>query len=250
MSIFITGDTHGDFTRFKKEIFREQAGLTKEDCVIICGDFGGVWNGSAEERYWLDWLDAKPYTTLFVSGNHENYDMLAEFPIEDWNGGKAQYIRPSVIHLPRGQVYNIQGKTFFTMGGASCHDIDGGILEPDDPQFKRKCRSLNHRGALYRVNHRSWWKEELPSDEEYRTARENLEQCGWKVDYIITHCGPTSVQEEVGGGFYKADTLTDFLEEVAERCQFKYWFFGHYHNNGVVRDKFILLYEQMIRLKL
>ena len=37
------------------------------------------------------------------------------------------------------------------MGGASSHDISGGILEPDDPQFKRKCRMLDHRGALYRV---------------------------------------------------------------------------------------------------
>ncbi len=89
MAIFITGDTHGDFTRFKKKIFYEQAELTKDDCVMIAGDFGGIWDGSAEERHWLDWLDwleAKPFTTLFVSGNHENFDMLAEFPIEDWHG--------------------------------------------------------------------------------------------------------------------------------------------------------------------
>ena len=39
MAIFITGDTHGDFTRFKKDIFYEQAELTKEDCVIITGDY-------------------------------------------------------------------------------------------------------------------------------------------------------------------------------------------------------------------
>ena len=75
MAIFITGDTHGDFTRFKKKIFYEQAELTKDDCVIIAGDFGGIWDGSAEERHWLDWLEAKPFTTLFVSGNHENFDM-------------------------------------------------------------------------------------------------------------------------------------------------------------------------------
>ena len=60
MAIFITGDTHGDFTRFKKKIFYEQAELSKEDCVIICGDFGGIWDGSAEERHWLDWLEARP----------------------------------------------------------------------------------------------------------------------------------------------------------------------------------------------
>ena len=83
MAIFITGDIHGDFTRFKKDIFYEQAELTKEDCVIITGDFGGIWDGSANERYWLDWLEKKPFTTLFVSGNHENYDLLAEYPVEE-----------------------------------------------------------------------------------------------------------------------------------------------------------------------
>ncbi len=90
MAIFITGDTHGDFTRFKKDIFYEQAELTKEDCVIITGDFGGIWDGSANERYWLDWLEKKPFTTLFVSGNHENYDLLAEYPVEEWCGGQVQ----------------------------------------------------------------------------------------------------------------------------------------------------------------
>ena len=154
MAIFITGDTHGDFIRFKKKIFYEQAELTKDDCVMIVGDFGDIWDGSAEDRHWLGWLEAKPFTTLFVSGNHENFDMLAEFPIEDWHGGRVQRVRPSVIHLMRGQIYDIQGRTFFTMGGASSHDIQDGILEPDDPLFKKKCRRLDARGAMYRVNHR------------------------------------------------------------------------------------------------
>jgi hypothetical protein len=85
-------------------------------------------------------LEEKPFTTLFGSGNHENFDLLAEYPVEDWHGGKVQRIRPSVIHLMRGQVYSIQGKTFFTMGGASSHDINGGILEPDDPLFEKNAR--------------------------------------------------------------------------------------------------------------
>ena len=140
---------------------------------------------------------------------------------------QVQRIRPSVLHLMRGQIYDIQGKTFFTMGGASSHDIQDGILEPDDPQFKRKCRILNHRGALYRVNHRSWWKDELPCEDEYQTTRANLNRAGWTVDCIISHCCPTSVQDELSGGFYKADALTDFLEEVSQRCRFKYHFFGH-----------------------
>jgi hypothetical protein len=29
------------------------------------------------------------------------------YPIEEWNGGKIQRIRPSVIHLMRGQVFEL-----------------------------------------------------------------------------------------------------------------------------------------------
>ena len=209
MSIYITGDTHGEFTRFKKDIFYEQTSLTKNDYVIICGDFGGVWDG-----------------------------------------GKVQRIRPSVIHLMRGQVYEIEGKTFFTMGGGSSHDVSDGILEPDDPLFKQKRKRLDARKALYRVNHQSWWKEELPSDEEYETAKANLERYGWEVDYIISHCCPTSIQDALSGGTYLADRLRGFFEEVSQRCQFKYWFCGHYHLNEILKQRYVLLYEQIIQLRL
>ena len=250
MTVFITGDVHGDFSRFKKEIFYEQAELTKDDYLIVTGDFGGLWDGSPNERHWLDWLDARPFTTLFVSGNHENFDMLAKLPKEEWHGGEVQRVRPSVIHLMRGQIYSIGGKKFFTMGRASSHDVSGGILEPDDPEFRKKRKRLEASGALYRVNHRSWWAAELPSEEECQTARANLEKHGWAVDYIISHCCPTSVQDELSGGAYKADHLTDFLEEVSQKCEFRYWFFGHYHDDGVVGKKYVLLYRQIIKLKL
>ena len=214
MAIYITGDTHGDFTRFKEELFPEQANMTKDDYVMICGDFGGVWDGDERDDEKLDWLESRPFTTAFVTGNHENYDALQAYPLKQWRGGAIRRIRPSVILLERGQVFNLCGKRFFTMGGASSHDIQDGILEPDDPLFKKKCRELDARGAMYRVNHLSWWKEELPSEEEYRAARASLDRVGWEVDYILTHCCSTSVQDELSGGFYQADTLTDFLDKV------------------------------------
>ena len=37
--IFVTGDTHGDFLRFEGECFPEQKQMTKDDYVIICGDY-------------------------------------------------------------------------------------------------------------------------------------------------------------------------------------------------------------------
>ena len=160
--IYLTGDLHGDFRRLSPERFREQEVLSKEDILLACGDFGGVWYGDERDDEKLDWLESRPFTTAFVTGNHENYDALQAYPLKQWRGGAIRRIRPSVILLERGQVFNLCGKRFFTMGGASSHDIQDGILEPDDPLFRLKQRTLDARDAMYRVNHLSWWKEELP----------------------------------------------------------------------------------------
>lgn len=246
--MFATGDTHADFRRFDKSIFFEQDKLTKNDYVIVCGDFG-IWDNSSRENYWLDWLDEKPFTTLFVAGNHSNYELLATYPTTDWKGGRAQFIRSSVIHLTRGQIFDIDGKRIFAMGGASSHDIQDGILEPNAPDFRTKRKTLDARGAMYRVNHISWWKEELPSEPEYQTALENLETCNWKVDYVVSHCCPTSVHDIIGAGLYQPDALTNFFEDIKSRLDFKYWLFGHYHDNRIIGQKYILLYEQIIELE-
>ena len=147
MEIYITGDLHGDLRRFQPEIFYEQEGLTKEDLVLVAGDFGCVWHGDERDDEGLDWLEGRPFTTAFVTGNHENYDALRKYPLAEWRGGSIRRIRPSVILLERGQIFDLGGKRFFTMGGASSHDIQDGILEPDDPLFKKKCRRLDAGGA-------------------------------------------------------------------------------------------------------
>lgn len=249
--IFITGDCHQNFERFNASIFPEQNEMTKEDYVIICGDFGGIWSKdkeSNEETMLLDWLDYKSYTTLFVDGNHENFDRLYALPTEEWCGGKIHRIRDSVIHLMRGQVFDIEGISFFTFGGATSHDIDGGILEPDDPDFKNKRKELGKGILPYRINHVSWWAQELPSEEEMEEGLRNLAVHKNMVDFIVTHCCSSSTQALLGGGLYKPDILTKYLEEVKQRTEYKKWFFGHYHNNKNVNAEEILLYEQIIRI--
>lgn len=249
--IYITGDCHQDFERFNIDIFPEQKEMTKDDCVIICGDFGGVWNRNEEssrEAKLMDWLENRPFTTLFVDGNHENFDRLYAYPVEKWHGGKVHKIRPSVIHLMRGQVFEIDGKSIFAFGGASSHDIAGGILEPDDPDFKKKKKKLDQGWYPYRVNHVSWWKQELPSEEEMQEGIENLAAHDNKVDFIVTHCCASSTQNLLGGGLYKTDILTEYHEKIRQNTSFKKWFFGHYHDNRNVNIEEILIYEQMIRI--
>lgn len=88
--IYITGDTHGDFTRFSaKRLRRTGMELTKEDYIIICGDFGLCWAKDKTFEYHCKNFEEKPYTILWVQGNHENYDMIREYPLEEWHGGRC-----------------------------------------------------------------------------------------------------------------------------------------------------------------
>lgn len=243
--LYITGDTHGDWmSRLNTDAFLEQKDMTKDDYILILGDFG-IWDNSKREKYNLDWLEKKPFTTLFISGNHDNYDILDSLPVSEWHGGKVNFIRPSVIHLMRGEVYSIEGKTFFAFGGASSHDIRDGILEKDDPRVKQWSRDYS---KMFRINHMSWWERELPSEEEMQNGINNLDKYDWKVDYIITHSPPASVVALLGQGLYEQDRLTKYLEQIRTGTDYRLMFNGHMHINRLINEKDILLYEQIIRL--
>ena len=246
--IYITGDTHSDFSRFTEENFPIQSEMTKDDYIIICGDFGGVWTFEEEskrEKEALDWLNNKNFTTLFVDGNHENYTRLYNYPIEEWKGGKVHKIRDSVLHLMRGEIFDIDNKKIFAFGGARSHDIQDGILNLDEEE---KIYEYRKRGAYFRIRDFSWWDLELPTKEEMKNGINNLEKVNYKVDYIISHCCTTSVQALINPT-YKRDILTDYLQQISEKCTFKRWYFGHYHDYKQVNSQFTLLYEDILMLE-
>ena len=248
MAIYVTGDIHGNPSRLSTDIFPEQKEMTKEDYVILLGDVGLVWDYKGEsknEKYWLDWLETKSFTTLFIDGNHENFSRLISYEVSEFCGGNASFIRPSVIHLKRGQVLNLQGKKFFTFGGAKSHDISDGILEPGDKRIKEWDKDYN---KMFRVNGVSWWREEMPSQEEMDEGICNLQKENNKVDYILTHCPPTSVLKQMNNN-YGSDYLTDYLQAIKENIKYKKWLFGHMHaNENYQWDKAACLYEQIVRI--
>lgn len=254
--IFVTGDCHSEFNKLSSAAFPEQKDMTKDDVVIICGDFGGIWDTDTDSRYenyWLQWLDEKPFTTVFVDGNHENFDRLnSEFETVPFYGGQAHRIRNSVYHLMRGEVYTIQGKTFFTFGGAASHDIQDGILDsndfPSEAHFKETVRQWRKRKKQFRVKNVSWWPEEMPSEADYQHAEATLSAVHHTVDYVITHCAPQSVLRKLWQNPPTPDELTLYFDDLAGRLQFGHWFFGHYHEDRKIDDRFILLYDQLIRI--
>lgn len=222
--IYITGDVHCpiDIKKLNTTHWQEQKNLTRDDYLIVCGDMGLVWHGrDKEDKYWQQWFESKPFTTLFVDGNHENHPKLNAYLAEEWKGGKVHKLRPHVYHLMRGQVYDIDGITIFTMGGASSHDKE------------------------YRTDGLDWWPEELPTHAEYDEAIANLEKHNWSVNLIVTHCAADSIQKQLAY-WYEKDKLTNFLQVVVkERVDYKHWYFGHYHDDIDIDDKHHCIYQEV-----
>lgn len=227
--IFITGDTHADYDwkKLTTKCFPEQKELTKDDYVIIAGDFGGVFLLDRTDKYIQKTYNERNFTTLFVDGNHENHDALDAYPVEEWHGGKIHKIADSVFHLMRGQVFELGGKNFFTMGGAESTD------------------------RQYRKEGKTWWAREMPSIEEYEEAITNLEKCGGKVAYVITHCAPEATLCALNMPdmyFRSPNELTSFFDTIAQTIQFKDWYFGHYHDDSDC-GKFHLLYRRIVEVE-
>ena len=228
--IFVTGDTHG-CTDFAKLLWLVHVypNLTKNDYVIIAGDFGAVWDKDTLEEDLKPYSDL-PFTVLFVDGNHENFELLNAYPIEMWNGGKVHKIKPDIIHLMRGQVFEMDGKTFFTFGGATSIDKD--------------IRLAFGYG---------WWEQELPTFTELDEGMANLKRYSNKVDYIITHaCGeralmypPLRTRSSKMQAFPENQLLSNFEDTV----EYTHWYFGHYHLDGDLNDKMTVLYQEFRKLE-
>jgi len=230
--IYITGDTHGDIDIHKLTArkWTKQNELTRDDYLIICGDFGGVWYGNQKDNYILNWHENKSYTTLWIDGNHENFDALRQYPVEVWKGGKVQFIRPHIIHLMRGQIYQIDGSTFFTFGGGSSSDRE------------------------YRKEGKSWWADEIPTVGEMTEAVTNLKQYRNQIDYVITHAAPQTVLWNDIPSHRAALRLQcpceEFLETVMNQITYKAWFCGHYHQDiHIPHKRTRAMYDDIISLE-
>lgn len=251
--IYITGDCHANWTKFSKPVFQDQMKMSRDDYVIVCGDFG-IWNDDAEERWWFDWMSKKPFTILFVDGNHENFDRLYsdEFEVLDFKGGKVHRIRDNVLHLMRGYVFSICGKKIFTFGGARSHDIFNGILDRNDfnnnEAFRQTIRRWKKQGKVFRVNHESWWGQELPNQKEMAFGLETLRQNNNKVDYIISHCCPQRIASIYSLGTFEPDVLTEYFDVIDNTVSFSKWYFGHYHNDISILDKYEMRYKKIERV--
>lgn len=229
--IFVTGDLHGEIDIKKlgsKSWPLGRQELTKEDYLIITGDFGLVWDDSPQCNWWLNWLHECPWTTLFVDGNHENFDLLEQYPVEEMFGGQVARINDSVFWLKRGEVFVINEQRIFVFGGGMSHDQD------------------------WRTPGKTWWPQEQSKQCDFDNAIKNLEKYNWCVDFVLSHVPPYC---EVLGFMPRAYALkgygTDWtehhLDELKSRLSFERWYFGHLHMDQT-EGRFTCIYYKIVEL--
>ncbi len=159
------------------------------------------------------------------NGNCNFSRIYSEFPIIDFNGAKFYQIRKNIYFVKHGEIFTIENKKFFVFGGASSVDKD------------------------QRIEGKSWWREEEASYMDQKLALENLTKHKNKVDYILTHTAPKSIMEDYFGIYDRIDSTSRFLEEVKNDIQFTRWYFGHFHKNISLNDKFTCLWQVIEELK-
>ena len=152
--VFITADTHGELERLTDKKLKY---IKKYDTVIVLGDFGFVWDGSARQDRNLKKIAKLPFRVLFIDGYNENFTALEKYPDTVYHGAQAKEICPGqVYYIKRGEILEIEDMKLLCFGGADDYIPD---IFSDNP----------------------------PRQEDFDRCTANLEKSGWKVDYIVTH---------------------------------------------------------------
>lgn len=227
MAVYITGDCHADFTKIYT--FADRMDLGPDDYIIVLGDMGLFWrNDKRDANVVIKDFEARyNFNLYFIDGNHENFKILNSLEEDENHMG---YISKHIRHLKRGRRYNIDGKDILAIGGADSVD-----------KFRR-------------TPGLSWWEEEVITDEDIGRIDPG------QYDYVLTHTCPTSIFNEnkmylCTLGNIVDDNNPDFkisnnkLEQVLNFIDFKHWYFGHYHVNLHIDDKFTCLFHMFEELE-
>lgn len=220
--IYVTGDTHGNYDRLSP---RSLGFMQPGDTLLICGDFGFVWDGSSKEESVLKKLGNRRYNICFTDGTHENFRLLNKYADVQWKGGPAARISGNLFHLKRGCVYTIEKKRVFVMGGG----------ELPDAEF----RNADNAAA----------RPEMPGKADFLRAVGSLEKCGYDVDYIITHEPPSTVREFLTMKDSRStaiSALNSFFNELSTQCKFKRWYFGSMHTDKYVSSQYGAVFKTVV----
>lgn len=219
--IYITGDTHRDFSRFYSLKSKE------DDMLIVLGDIGINYYLNEEDKNCKEYLKKLKLKLFCVRGNHEERpDNISTYKEVEMFGGEVfiEEEYPNLIFAKDGETYNIDGKKILVIGGA--YSVD----------------------KQYRLLHGyKWFKGEQLTKKEMDTILEKVK--GKHFDIVLTHTCPYKYEpREVfmqGLDQSKVDkSMEHFLDEIEENISYDKWYCGHYHTEKQV-DKLEFMFGRI-----
>lgn len=223
--VYITGDMHGELERLYDKNFRK---LKSGDTLIVCGDFGYIFDGGKTEKEVIEYLANRRFVTAFVDGTHDNLDKINSARVTYWHGGMVHRIKGNLIHLMRGQVFDIEGNKYFTFGGG----------ESTDKDMRRELGN--------------WWSDEEPTALEMAQGAKRLDEENCIVDYMITHEPPSLVKSAMllrRGNTDRINKLNGYLQEIGNACTFKHWYFGALHEDRRITPHHSCVFKKMVAIE-
>ncbi len=165
--VAFAGDWHGNDAGVEWKLQRlATAGVTR---LFHVGDF--ALRPDRAGRRFLDRVDYYARSAgigiAVTPGNHEDWAYLRSAFAAAGDGAPAR-IRPQIVALPRGFRWAQRGRCFVSYGGAASIDFE------------------------WRVLGESWWRDELPSPEEFAALK-----AGGFAEIMITHDSPVPGTPEV-----------------------------------------------------
>lgn len=211
--IYLLSDFHGGKDTRGLEAYLRCS--TDDDLLLVLGDVGLNFGNTPEnQKFTADFLSLDR-NIAFLDGNHENFDYLSSLPQDKWCGGMVHRLTDRIVHLQRGNLYTIQGHSFFVMGG---------------------CKS-----TLKWQQNGPWYPQEVPDSREIAFAYETLRKCGSQVDYVLTHkYRPAHDAEEP-----EFQKLLDYIET---NVSFRHWYAGHWHRTDFIDPRHTIVYDEPIPL--
>lgn len=257
--IYVTGDIHANpIGRFSFKTHPELRKLTEHDYMIVLGDCGvpfynpeldfhDMWTKPGAEKgehYQLNWLNNRPWKTLFLRGNHDNIDLISEMPHTELGHAYVRQmcyqkkIYENIFYIDTPQYMYLQGYKLLFIPGAESHDVDY-LFEWDDPLTKEYIKAINKKfyktgeETFYRVNHYSWWQNEGVDLEK---TQKLINQIPKEVDYVLTHAPRAAIHNywkfpnsSTKGCPAPSEQILE--DEVAAYIKYKMWIHGHFHHH-------------------
>lgn len=227
MSIYITGDIHGNLSGLQKWCQVMEPKVT--DMIVILGDVALNYYGGRKDYERKRQANTLGPDIFCIHGNHEMRPADADgYQLIDWHGGKAWNDPrfPNLIFAKDGEIYDLDGKKIIVLGGA--YSVD----------------------KYWRLaNDYAWFPNEQPSEEIKEYAVEHLDSINWRVDAVFSHTCPYKYRpvEAMLHGFdqSKIDTSTEkWLDQIENRLDYRKWYCGHWHINKRI-DKMEFLFHDI-----